>query len=81
MISLQDDLKDQILELNRFVVKTCQSRREKTYSIEKKKVRNGIKFQESYSGISFFHFEQKRIVAKALDGQRYPLPLCECMWV
>ena len=21
------------------------------------------------------------IVAKALDGQRYPLPLCECMWV
>ena len=23
----------------------------------------------------------KRIVAKALDGQRYPLPLCEYMWV
>ena len=23
----------------------------------------------------------KRIVAKALDDQRYPLPLCECMWV
>ena len=23
----------------------------------------------------------KRIVAKALDGQRYPLPLCECKWV
>ena len=22
-----------------------------------------------------------RIVAKALDGQRYPLPLCEYMWV
>ena len=21
------------------------------------------------------------IVAKALDGQRYPLPLCEYMWV
>ena len=21
------------------------------------------------------------LVAKALDGQRYPLPLCECMWV
>ena len=21
------------------------------------------------------------IVAKALDGQRYLLPLCECMWV
>ena len=26
--------------------------------------------------------ETKEIkVAKALDGQRYPLPLCECMWV
>ena len=24
---------------------------------------------------------QGLIVAKALDGQRYPLPLCECMWV
>ena len=24
---------------------------------------------------------KKVIVAKALDGQRYPLPLCECMWV
>ena len=24
---------------------------------------------------------EKVIVAKALDGQRYPLPLCECMWV
>ena len=24
---------------------------------------------------------QDRIVAKALDGQRYPLPLCEYMWV
>ena len=24
---------------------------------------------------------QNGIVAKALDGQRYPLPLCECMWV
>ena len=23
--------------------------------------------------------EVKKIVAKALDGQRYPLPLCECM--
>ena len=23
----------------------------------------------------------RRIVAKALDGQRYPLPLCEYMWV
>ena len=23
----------------------------------------------------------EEIVAKALDGQRYPLPLCECMWV
>ena len=23
----------------------------------------------------------KTIVAKALDGQRYPLPLCEFMWV
>ena len=23
----------------------------------------------------------KKIVAKALDGQRYPLPLCEFMWV
>ena len=22
-----------------------------------------------------------KIVAKALDGQRYPLPLCEYMWV
>ena len=21
------------------------------------------------------------IVAKALDGQRYPLPQCECMWM
>ena len=25
--------------------------------------------------------ERKEIVAKALDGQRYPLPLYECMWV
>ena len=25
--------------------------------------------------------EQKEIVAKALDGQRYPLPLCEYMWM
>ena len=24
---------------------------------------------------------KKVIVAKALDGQRYPLPLCEFMWV
>ena len=24
---------------------------------------------------------KKIIVAKALDGQRYPLPLCEYMWV
>ena len=24
---------------------------------------------------------KKVIVAKALDGQRYPLPLCECMTV
>ena len=24
---------------------------------------------------------KKKIVAKALDGQRYPLPLCEFMWV
>ena len=24
---------------------------------------------------------KSRIVAKALDGQRYPLPLSECMWV
>ena len=24
---------------------------------------------------------QDLIVAKALDGQRYPLPLCEYMWV
>ena len=23
----------------------------------------------------------KTIVAKALDGQRYPLPPCECMWM
>ena len=23
----------------------------------------------------------KKKVAKALDGQRYPLPLCEYMWV
>ena len=23
---------------------------------------------------------RRRIVAKALDGQRYPLPLCEYMW-
>ena len=23
----------------------------------------------------------KIIVAKALDGQRYPLPLSECMWM
>ena len=22
-----------------------------------------------------------KIVAKALDGQRYPLPPCECMWM
>ena len=22
-----------------------------------------------------------KIVAKALNGQRYPLPLCECLWV
>ena len=25
--------------------------------------------------------KEKGIVAKALDGQRYPLPQCECMWV
>ena len=25
--------------------------------------------------------EHEKIVAKALDGQRYPLPLCEHMWV
>ena len=25
--------------------------------------------------------EAKKIVANALDGQRYPLPLCECKWV
>ena len=25
--------------------------------------------------------ESEEIVAKALDGQRYPLPLCEYMWV
>ena len=24
---------------------------------------------------------KKVIVAKALDGQRYPLPLCECMLI
>ena len=24
--------------------------------------------------------KKERIVAKALDGQRYPLPLCEYMW-
>ena len=24
---------------------------------------------------------RRRIVAKALDGQRYPLPLCEYIWV
>ena len=24
---------------------------------------------------------KKEIVAKALDGQRYPLPLCEYIWV
>ena len=25
--------------------------------------------------------DASKIVAKALDGQRYPLPLCEYMWV
>ena len=25
--------------------------------------------------------KKMEIVAKALDGQRYPLPLCEYMWV
>ena len=25
--------------------------------------------------------KEKKIVAKASDGQQYPLPLCECMWV
>ena len=25
--------------------------------------------------------KEKGIVAKALDGQRYPLPLCVCKWV
>ena len=25
--------------------------------------------------------KEEEIVAKALDGQRYPLPLCESMWV
>ena len=25
--------------------------------------------------------EEEGIVAKALDGQRYPMPLCEFMWV
>ena len=25
--------------------------------------------------------KRRGIVAKALDGQRYPLPLCELMWV
>ena len=37
--------------------------------------------------LNLFCFEQNseradvRIIAKALDGQRYPLPLCEYMWV
>ena len=29
----------------------------------------------------FLNNTLKQIVAKALDGQRYPLPLCECMVV
>ena len=30
---------------------------------------------------SYLYVIIRRIVAKALDGQRYPLPLCECMWM
>ena len=26
-------------------------------------------------------FRIKKIVAKASHGQRYPMPLCECMWM
>ena len=36
-------------------------------------VKTQIRFQQN--------LKQRRIVAKALDGQRYPLPLCECMWM
>ena len=44
------------------------------------------KQQHRFKAISSFYcfkmlFLEYLIVAKALDGQRYPLPLCECMWV
>ena len=31
--------------------------------------------------MSLSYLASKMIVAKALDGQRFPLPLCECMWM
>ena len=39
-------------------------------------VSNTIKFWTIQSVL-----RKRKIVAKALDGQRYPLPLYECMWL